>query len=520
MGKTISACKSACLFLLCISATAVFPAAVARARTERFSRLDSYISGAIEDWGIPGLAIAIVEDDQVVHTKGFGYRTIHTQDRVDGHTLFAIASNTKAFTATALGVLVQEGKISWDDPVWNVLPDFQLSDPVVTRKMCIRDLLCHRSGLGLWAGDLTWWNSIYDRKEVIRRIRFQKLVSDFRTSYHYTNLMFLVAGEIIPQITGISWDQFIKQRFFDELDMNRSTTSVKDLVDLENVATPHAMLDGDLAAIDYLDVDNCAPAAAINSSVNDLSHWVRLQLNNGVYGGKRLVDSKIILETRKPHTLMNIGEKSRSLNPSIHFSTYGLGFRTHDYQGRLVVNHTGGLDGMVSYVGFMPEENIGVIVLTNMDEHRLHRALPLYVFDVLLGLDGKDWSTIYLDDFKKTQKHREEEEKKRLANKAENTKPTLPVERYAGTYTSDVYGTADIFQEEGQLRIGLSAHPKFEATMTHWHYDTFLATWNHRLWGESYVYFRLNGHGKITKFLMSVRPDWIDTLEYSFVKND
>jgi len=417
MAKTIRPAPLTFTVLLGIFAVTVLSVPIAPGQAERFDPLDSYINTAIRDWGVPGLALAIVQDDRVVHQKGFGTRTINTQDPVDEHTLFAIASNTKAFTATALGLLVQEGKLSWDDPVLKVLPDFQLYDPLVTRKICIRDLLCHRSGLGLWAGDLTWWDSIYDRKEVIRRIRFQRPVSDFRTSYCYTNLMFLVAGEIIPQVAGISWDRFIKQRFFDTLDMNRSTTSVKDLVNVENVATPHAMLDGELVAIDYVDVDNCAPAAAINSSVNDLSHWVRLQLNEGLYNGKRVVDSNIILETRKPHAMIRISDNSKRLNPSIHFSTYGLGFRTHDYQGRLVVNHTGGLDGMVSYVGFMPEENIGVIVLTNSDDHGLHRVLPLYVFDLLLGLDGKDWSTIYLEDFRETQERNKEQEKKQLAKR-------------------------------------------------------------------------------------------------------
>ena len=506
------------LFSICV---AIFLAAqISYAQAGKLDQLDSYINTAIKDWEIPGLAIAIVKDDRVAYEKGFGHRSIDAQEAVNEHTLFAIASNTKAFTATALGLLVQEGKMSWDDPVLKFLPDFQLYDPQVTRKIAVRDLLCHRSGLGVWVGDLTWWDSEYDRKEVIRRIRFQKPVSDFRTSYHYSNLMFLVAGEIIPQVSGISWDRFIKQRFFDELDMNRSTTSVKYLVNLDNVATPHAMLDGELVAIEYLDVDNCAPAAAINSSVNDLSHWVRMQLCNGMYNGRRVVDSKIILETRKPHTMIYVNEKSRSLTPPIHFSTYGLGFRSHDYRGRVVVNHTGGLDGMLSYVGFMPEENIGIIVFTNSDNHRLHTALPLHVFDLLLGIDGEDWSRIYLDDFKKTQEHNKEQKEQKLTEKIKGTKPTLPLEKYAGTYTSDVYGTAYISEEKGRLKIKLSAHPKFEGTMNHWNYDTFVAKWNHRLWGESYVYFRINGHGKITKFLMSVRPDWIDTLEYTFIKND
>lgn len=518
MANNIRLYKLIGIGLLSLGVIAFFSPEIACAQAANLDQLDAYINEAITDWKIPGLAIAIIKDDKVVHQKGYGTRQIDSQAPVDEQTLFAIASNTKAFTATALGLLVQENKLAWDDPVLKVMPEFQLYDPSVTRKIAIRDLLCHRSGLGLWTGDLTWWDSNYDRAEVIRRIRFQKPVSDFRTAYHYTNLMFLVAGEIIPQVTGISWDQFIKQRFFDELDMTRSTTSVKDLVHLENVATPHAILNGKLVAIDYLNVDNCAPAAAINSSVEDLSHWVRLQLNNGLYKGRRLVESRIIQETRKSHTLRHLSDKFKNLNPSVHFSTYGLGFGLHDYQGRMVVNHTGGLDGMVSYVGFIPEEDIGVIVLTNSVDHELHRALPLYVYDLLMGIDRTDWSRVYLEDFKQTQKSQKEQKTKRLASRARNTRPTLPLEEYTGKFTSDIYGTATLVKEAGQLKMKLSAHPRFEATLTHRYYDTFMAKWNHALWGESTVFFRFNGHGKLTQFLLSVRPDWIDTLEYSFVK--
>ena len=520
MGKKRFSLQVMFFFLFSICVAISLAAQTANGQTAELDQLDSYIKTAVKDWELPGLSIAIVKDDQVVYQKGFGRRSIKQQGQVDEHTLFAIASNTKAFTATALGLLVQEGKISWDDPVLKHMPEFQLYDPQVTRKITIRDLLCHRCGLGLWAGDLTWWDSIYDRKEVIRRIRFQKPVNDFRTTYTYTNLMFLVAGEIIPHVEGVSWDHFIRQRFFKALDMNRSTTSVKELADMDNVAIPHVITDGQLVTIDHQNVDNCAPAASINSSVSDLSNWVRLQLNNGMYGGKRVVDSNIILETRKPHAMMSVSEKSKQLNPSIHFATYGLGFRAHDYQGRLVITHTGGLDGMLSYIGFMPEENIGVIVLTNSDEHSLHRAIPLYVFDLLLGIDGEDWSKVYLDDFNENKKQSREQEKQRLVEKAKGTRPTLALEKYTGTYTSDVYGTASIYQADGKLKIKLSAHPKFEGILTHWHYDTFLAKWDHRLWRENYVYFKFDGHGKLKKFLMSIRPDWIDTLEYTFVRND
>lgn len=510
----------ALLGLLALTLTASSLAGSAQGQAESLNRLDRYIKSAIKDWDIPGLALAIVKDDRILHQRGFGVRQIGAQAPVDRHTLFAVASNTKAFTATALGLLVQEGKLSWDDPVTEVSPDFQLYDPVATEKIRVRDLLCHRSGLGLWAGDLTWWDSNYDRAEVIRRIRFQKPVSDFRTTYHYTNLMFLVAGELIPQVTGISWDRFIKQRFFEPLNMHRSNTSVKALSRMDNVATPHSVLNGKLTAIDYLNVDNCAPAAAINSSVADLSQWVRLQLNDGLYEGKRLVASPIIQETRRPHVLRNLSNKMRQRHPSIHFSTYGLGFGLHDYQGRLVVNHTGGLDGMVSYVGFMPEEDLGVIVLTNSVDHEIHRALPLYVFDMFLDEDETDWSGIYLEDFKRSRARQKAQTQKRLANRPQDNSPDRPLERYTGTFVSSVYGSACIAEKAGQLKMTLSAHPGFEASLAHWKDDTCVARWNEALWGESDVQFEFDRHGRLTRFSMAVRPDWIDTLKYSFVKID
>ncbi len=508
------------LHLLSVLALTVLATGLSSAQTRSLTQLDAYIKNAMQDWRIPGLAIAIVKDGQVIHERGFGTRTLGKNQPVDENTLFAIASNTKAFTATAIGLLVQDGKASWDNPVLKWMPDFQMYDPVVTRKICIRDLLCHRAGLGLWAGDLTWWNSTYDKDEVIRRIRFQKPACDFRTEYHYTNLMFLVAGEIIPHVTDLSWSQFIQQRLFEPLEMNRSTTSITDLTNLSNVATPHSLIDNHVAAVSYTNMNNCRPAGAINSSVHDMSHWMQLQLNNGVYKGKTIVKPEIIRETRKPHNLMIVNDGTKKLNPYTHFSAYALGLRLHDYRGRFVVNHTGGLDGMLSYFGFMPDENFGVIVMTNYDEHGFHRVLPLYVFDLMLGVDEKDWSQVYLDDFKARQERNEKALEDKWTNRAEGTQPSHTLEAYAGTYTSKVYGEAKISLENEELKLRLSAHPDCEAVVKHWHYDTFQARWNNRLWRESYVYFKLNGRGEITNFLMSIRPDWVDTLEYDFVKNN
>ncbi len=297
------------LFLL------VFWAGQIYSQSEQLKDLDAYIEKAMKDWQVPGLAIAIVKDDKVIYNKGFGVRDINKKDRVDTNTLFAIASNTKAFTAHALGLLVQEGKISWDDPVLKYLPDFQLFDPEVTRKITIRDLLCHRSGLGTWAGDLIWWGSTYNRENVMDRIRFIKPVADFRTTYRYSNMMFLVAGQIIPEVTGSSWDDFLKERFFSPLQMRRTNTSVSELDLAGNVALPHTIQKGEVVSVPYVNVDNSAPAGAINSCTADLVHWLRLQLANGSYSGEQLVNTEIIAETRKSHIMIPISAYAKKINP-------------------------------------------------------------------------------------------------------------------------------------------------------------------------------------------------------------
>ena len=481
--------------------------------------LDNYIQKALMDWDIPGLSIAIVRNDKIVYAKGFGVGNIYTKDPVDENTIFAIASNTKAFTTTGLGLLVQEGKLDWDDPVLKYLPEFQLFDPVATRKITIRDLLCHRSGLGTWQGDLTWFGSNYDPDEVIHRIRFIPPVADFRTSYRYSNLMFLVAGQIISEVTSITWQEFTKQRFFYPLNMQRSNTSVKELRMVENVATPHTLVNERLDTISYVPMDNCAPAGGINSCVNDVTQWLRLQLQYGNYDGKQLVDSTIIYETRQPHNLIQIGRNAKNLNPYVHFSDYALGWRLSDYQGQLVVNHTGGLDGMLSYVGFLPEQNLGVVILTNSDNHNLMNALPYHIYDLYLGEKFQDWSARYLDAYQENRDGQKEKVEERKNAREDGTILSHPQADYCGTYTSQIYGDAVIQLKNGEITIRLLAHPYVIGVLKHWQYDTFLSEWNYPVWKESYLYFDLDDQGTIKQFRVAIRPDWIDTQEYVFIKN-
>lgn len=504
---------AAAVFALLVAAPAV-----AQTDPAPIAGLGDHIEQARELWKVPGVAVAVVKDQQLVFARGFGVRDLEKGGQVDADTLFAIGSNTKAFTATAIGQLVQAGRISWDDPVLLYLPAFQMYDPVVTRKITIRDLLSHRAGLGTFQGDLMSFGSIYDRAQIMERIRFIEPAYDFRTGYGYSNLMFLVAGEIIPRVTDMSWDEFIEQQFFEPLGMDRSSTGAEAFETTANVATPHG-LDGDaVVPIPHDRTDSIAPAGSIVSSANDMARWLLLQTGNGSYAGEQLVDPPVIAETRKPHNLLQVSAPGKEINPWTNFSTYGLGWSVSDYRGRLMVSHGGGLNGMISFVGMLPEEGLGVVVLTNFDTHGMTRSVVYRVFDAYLGADSVDWLQRYGDAMQQFVDGRALAKTARSEARIQNTSPSLPIESYAGRYQSAVYGGAVITLDDGVLVLDPKAHPEITGRLEHWQHDTFLCTWSDRVWDQSLVFFDLDDTGKVAQFRFTVRPDWLDTLEYVFVK--
>ena len=494
-----------------------FPS-LAQVAPDPLAGLDSYIEKELERWKVPGVAVAIVKDQEVVFAKGFGVRHLKEGGEVDADTLFAIGSNTKAFTATAVGLLVQDGKIAWDDPVLRYLPEFQMYDPEVTRRITIRDLLCHRSGIGTFQGDLASFNSIYDRAEVMRRIRFIEPVYEFREGYGYSNSMFLTAGLIIPRVTDSSWDEFIETRLFAPLGMGRSNTSLGEFEAVTNTATPHGLVDGEIVPIPHDSVDNMAPAGSINSSANDMAQWLLLQTGDGEYGGEQIVDPAVISETRKPHNLQQVSDAAKKLNPWTHFSTYGLGWSLSDYRGRLVVAHGGGLNGMVSSVAILPEENLGVVVLTNFDLHGLRQSVVNHIIDAYLGAEPHDWAGIYKERVERLLAARAAAKTQVEEARIKDTEPSLPPDEYAGEYSSTVYGEAEVELEDGVLTIDPKAHPQITGRLEHYQFDTYLCTWTDPVWDQSLVYFDLDDSGEVSQFRFTVRPDWIDTLEYVFIK--
>jgi CubicO group peptidase (beta-lactamase class C family) len=500
------------LFLLLIIFCVVSAAARAQDLDARLREIDEYAAKAGRDWRVPGFAVAIVKDDKVVFAKGYGVRELGKNDAVDADTLFAIASNTKAFTTAALATLVDEGKLKWDDPVTKYLPSFQLYDPYVTREMTVRDLVSHRSGLATFGGDLLWYESSYPRAEIIRRIRFLKPTSSFRSAYGYQNIMFLAAGEIVAAVSGKSWDDYVREKFFAPLGMTRTTTSYKQLLATPNVATPHNEFEGKLRVIHYANVENVGGAAAINSSVREMAQWLRLQLGRGTLEGKKFFAAARSREMWTPNTIISgVSEAGERFNPTQHFNLYGMGWFLNDYQGRKVVSHGGGLDGMISRVALMPEENLGVVILTN-SETPLTSVISYKVFDTFLGVPKRDWSADYLTRAKAGEAVAAEEAKKVEASRVANTKPTLALAAYAGTYTGAMYGDAKVSEENGHLVLRLVPSPDFVGDLEHWHYDTFRVKWRESIvypFPRGFVTFTLDPQGRVSDMKIDVpNPDF------------
>jgi CubicO group peptidase (beta-lactamase class C family) len=469
--------------------------------------LDAYIARVLSTFQVPGLSVAIVKDGRVVVAKGYGVKKLGEPGRVDARTRFGIASNTKAFSATAIGMLVEEGKLAWDAPVINYLPWFAMSDPFVTRELTVRDLLVHRSGLGLGAGDLLWWpQSDYDRKEIVRRLRYLPLATSFRSTYAYDNVLYSVAGEVIEAVSGQPWEDFVGTRILAKVGMSGSNVRHSEGGRGDNTATPHAPVDGVVRPVAASTSDNVNPAGGINSSAEDMAKWVLVQLDSGrTADGSRLFSTKVTRQLWTPVTPMPIGDpppELAALRPNFRF--YGLGFDLQDYRGTKMAWHTGGLPGYVSRVSLIPELRLGVVVLTNQESGAAFTALSQHIIDWYLGAPSPDYIGIYRKLESAGSSDADAGERAALAHRDSTSGPSLPLAKYAGTYTDRWYGDIRITLEQGKLVMRFAHTPGLSGELQHFQHDTFIARWADReLRADAYVTFSLNADGTIAQATMA-----------------
>ncbi|HXK59876.1 MAG TPA: serine hydrolase [Acidobacteriota bacterium] len=480
-------------------------------------KLDAYFAKALQDWDVPGMAVAIVRDDEVVFAKGYGVRELGKPDRVDEHTLFAIASNTKAFTAAALAILVDEKKISWDDRVQKYLPYFELYDPYVSYDFRIRDLLCHRSGIQTFGGDLLWYGTPYSREEVVRRARYLKQAFPFRGGYGYSNIMFIAAGEVVEEASGQSWEEFIRHRFLEPLGMKRTVLSVKKLSGKSNVATPHAETEDGIRTFPWRDWDNTVPAGGIISSVSDLAQWLRLQLGRGTFAGRQIFSRQQSRLMWTPHVSFTPSERGEERYPHARLNGYGLGWQLSVYRGALLAHHGGAYDGMVSHTAVVPDKQLGVAVLTNSTTG-IANALVYKVLDTFLGDEDRDWSGEELARSREARRRRLAECAQADSRRVPNTTPSLPLESYVGIYGGPMYGDAEVKLQDGKLVLVFFPNPQLTGDLSHWHFDTFEVNWRTAFpwFGKGKVQFLLDNAGQVTEMKIDVPNEdfWFTELEF------
>jgi CubicO group peptidase (beta-lactamase class C family) len=471
------------------------------------AELDSYFRKMVDDWDIPSASIGIVKDGELVFTGNYGVREVGRAAAPDANTLYAIASNSKAFTSALIGMLVQEGKLDWNDPVRKYLPYFQLYDSWVSEHTTIRDLLSHRVGLGTFSGDNIWYKSELPAREFIKRYQHVPQAYPFRAGYGYSNLMFIAAGEIIEVVTGMSWAENVQERILDPLGMDRTIATVKELDSKGNYATPHARNDEGNYPIPWTSWDNVAATGGLISSVADLAKWMVFNLNNGVHQGDTLLSKQTRNMVWTPHNNHMVDHTSPN-DFNRHFSGYGLGWGLSDYHGRLRVGHTGGYDGMITAVTLIPDENLGVVVLTNGVKSPI-MAATYYALDRFLGVEPvKDWSADYL---KRTNERMANDTRiaERKAKQVMNTKPSIPRADLTGAYESDIYGRINILEKDGELKLEFSHSPLLSATLTHWHYDVWEIHWDHPQAWFSFgtIQFNTDNNLEVTGFGFDVPND-------------
>jgi CubicO group peptidase (beta-lactamase class C family) len=453
--------------------------------------LDKYVESSRVQWQVPGLSIVVVQNGKVVFAKGYGVRELGKNEPVTTETLFGAMSTTKAMTVVALGMLVDEGKLNWDDKVTKHLPGFRVGDPYVTNELRVRDLLTHNAGLG--NADFLWvWTPDMTSTEILNRMQFANPAYSLRSSFIYQNIMYAVAGQVVEKVSGMPWERFIKERLFVPLGMTNTFPTLALSRQYQNRSVAHFEIKGSIQPIPEAPADAIAPAGAVWSTADDIAKWVNFMLGNTTVNGKELLKPATMNEVFKPQTMVPPGQ----FYPTIaitkpHWMTYGLGWFQHDYRGEMVNFHTGSLSGRTAIIGLLRDKNLGVYIFGNLDHAEVRHALMYKVFDLFAFNDNsRDWSAEFKVLYDKIRADAAKQTADARARRMPNTKPSLPLSAYAGRYSSPFYGTVDIALVDDKLKATFSKD--LIAELGHWQVDSFMGTWNKTWWEDSVFAFQVS----------------------------
>jgi CubicO group peptidase (beta-lactamase class C family) len=434
--------------------------------------VDKLVTETMKVWQVPGLAVAIVQNDRVVYAKGFGVREMGKPDPVTADTLFEVGSTTKAFTTTSLAMLVDQKKLDWDDPVHKYVEYFHLADPCADSLVTVRDIVSHRTGLS--RHDELWDYTDWPREQVIRSVGPVKLSKPFRSAYQYQNIMFALAGEVVASAAKTPWETFVRTNIFEPLGMKNTRISMADWSSsVHATGYRYDHVTNRVLAEPMTDYGSIAPAGTIKSSARDMSQWLRFQLAGGAIDGKRLLSADVLQETRTPQTIIRMEGATRDVNPETNMEAYGLGWVIQDYRGELLVSHAGALNAFRAQVALLPKRNAGLVVMENLGRGYAVIALRNAILDRLIGSSARDWNQYLLGVEKAVDAKDDARKTERDAKRYQNTKPSRDLQAYAGRYESPAYGAAAIALENGALVLHWN---RLNAPLTHVHFDTFLAS--------------------------------------------
>ncbi|MBL0739707.1 serine hydrolase [Chryseolinea lacunae] len=466
---------------------------------KKLKGFDDFVTKAMHDWNVQGLSVAVVYKNNVVLSKGYGFRNTAGKLPVTSQTLFAIGSCTKAFTAAGLCLLEEDGKLELDNPVRSYLPDFKLQDEYVSANMTPRDLLCHRSGLP--RHDMLWYGSNFSREALYERLRYLEPSKPFRTTYQYQNLMFMTAGYLTEKVSHQSWEQFTRERLFAPLNMTASNFSVNDLQQAKDFSTGYVDQKGVVQPMPYMNIDALGPAGSINSNADDMSHWLLALINGGQFKGKKILSPNTIRQLQTP--VMVAATQVPLPYDEAFYNLYGLGWVITSYRGHVRVDHGGNIDGFSASTCFLPRDSVGVVVLTNMNSSVLPTIVRNQVIDRMLGLTLVDWNKRFLDERNKNRElqesiKKEEDDRQRVTG----TTPSHTLDKYAGHYEHPAYGTVSIALDSNVLRANVHG---LMTDLEHYHYDIFRATDQKYFEGEKFL-FTTGMDGSVAELHLKLEP--------------